>query len=590
MPAIYESWDLTVPPVPPRTRLYPLEPIGLGTPFIESLTGYVLRLAEAHCLPVGALIGLELERHTFIEIPNPPAQNKRNGCSCGQISYSANGVEEGAVKWAYALERCTLRKGLHHLTFLAFGDFFCSLSLFRRLRTWCPACLEEWRISGETVYEPLLWSLKVVSVCPRHRERLISICPHCHRPMRPLTSFSCPGYCGRCDGWLGIMQEGVVREKVSEANSEYWVSSSAGELLALAPRGRQGSGVLRHAFRENFDACINNLFRGNGSDFAKFVGCTATSVYNWRNGATTPRIDQLLQLSERLRIPIGEFLRVRSAASARDWKFIKPAASGYAPPTVRYRPAEETRRALKLALRERPSPSLAEVARRLNYRGTEGLRRIGRRLCKRITDNYKRSFTPEPYYNGPRPRICARKQIGAALKASLAQDDPESVPQIARRLGYTSSAPILEQFPGLCRGIHAKIASQKKARMRGMRRIVKQALQQEAPPTLRQLAARLGYKDKKVIGHYFGPFSAELLARRKALKKKEAAQLRRKLQSSTRKKPPPSVGEVCRRLGLQRSTASRRFPNEYRVIVARYLQRRKERARRQQMLPKSVES
>ena len=448
MPAIYESWDLSVPPVPPRTRLYPLEPIGLGTPFIESLTGYVLRLAEAHCLPVGALIGLELERHTFMEIPNPPAQNERNGCSCGQISYSANGVEESAVKWSSALERCTLRKGLHRLTFLAFGDFFCSLSLFRRLRTWCPACFEEWRISGETVYEPLLWSLKVVSVCPRHRERLISICPHCHRPMRPLTSFSCPGYCGRCNGWLGITQEGVARETVSEANSEYWVSSSAGELLALAPRDRHGSGILRHAFRENFEACIKNLFRGNGSDIAKFVGCTATSVYNWRNGATTPRIDQLLQLSERLRIPIGEFLKVRNAAGARDWKFIKPAASGYAPPTVRYRPAEETRRALELALRERPSPSLAEVARRLNYRGTEGLRRIGRSLCKRITDNYKRSFTPEPYYNGPRPRIRARKEIGAALKASLAQDDPESVPRIValsmaesrRSLGMTMMA------------------------------------------------------------------------------------------------------------------------------------------------------
>jgi AraC-like DNA-binding protein len=126
--------------------------------------------------------------------------------------------------------------------------------------------------------------------------------------------------------------------------------------------------------------------------------------------------------------------------------------------------------------------------------------------------------------------------------------------------------------------------------MRVMRRIVKRALQQEDPPTLRQLAARLGYKDKKVIWHYFGAFSAELLARRKALKKKESAQLKRKLQRSTRKDPPPSVGEVCRRLGLQRSTASRRFPSEYRVIVERYLQHRKERARRRQMVPKSVES
>jgi hypothetical protein len=115
---------------------------------------------------------------------------------------------------------------------------------------------------------------------------------------------------------------------------------------------------------------------------------------------------------------------------------------------------------------------------------------IGRSLCKRITDNYKRSFTPEPHYNGPRPRICDRKEIGAALKAALAQDDPESVPRMARRLGYASSGQFLAQFPGLCREIHVKITAKKKARIRAMRRIVKQALQQESPPTLRHLAAR----------------------------------------------------------------------------------------------------
>jgi AraC-like DNA-binding protein len=589
MPAIFESWDLTVPPVPPRTRLYPLEPIGIGTPLVESLTGYVLRLAEAHALPVGALTRLELGRYTFTTIPDPLPQNKKNVYSGAPISYATNGVEEGAVKWTHALERVTLRKDLHLLTFLAFGNFFCSLSLFRRLRTWCPACFEEWRTSGDTIYEPLLWSLKVASVCPRHRERLISICPHCQRSMKPLTFFSCPGYCGRCDGWLGVLQEGVEREKISAASTEYWVSNSAGELLALAPQGKLDSGLLRRAFRKNFEACVNNLFRGNRSACAKFIGCTATSVYNWRNGAAAPGIAQLLQLSERLRIPIGKFLRVRSAAGVRDWKFIKPAASGYAPPIIRHRPAQETRRALKLALRERPSPSLTEVARRLNYRGTEGLRNIGRSLCKRITDNYKRSFAPEPYYNGPRPRICDRKEIGAALKAALAQDDPESVPRIARRLGYASSGPFLAQFPGLCREIHAKIAKQKKARIRAMRRIVKQALRQNPPPALRQLVVRLGYKDKKVIGHYFGALSAELLARRKAFKEREAAQLRRRLQRCTCKEPPPSMGEVCRKLGLKNITASRKFPNEYRIIVTRFLQRRNETARRRQVWPKSVE-
>ncbi|MGO9274115.1 MAG: hypothetical protein ACLQOO_28420, partial [Terriglobia bacterium] len=115
-------------------------------------------------------------------------------------------------------------------------------------------------------------------------------------------SSSRPGYCGRCGGWLGAMPDGPVAEEVSPASSEHWVSNAAGDLLALAPRAEGKPGTLRRVFRENLEACVVHLFRGNGTEFAKFVGCTATSAYNWRKGAVTPRINQLLKLSDSLRI------------------------------------------------------------------------------------------------------------------------------------------------------------------------------------------------------------------------------------------------------------------------------------------------
>nr|WP_236116925.1 TniQ family protein [Hassalia byssoidea] len=43
-------------PIPPRSRLYNLEPIGIGTPYVESLTGYVIRLAEQHCITTRQLL------------------------------------------------------------------------------------------------------------------------------------------------------------------------------------------------------------------------------------------------------------------------------------------------------------------------------------------------------------------------------------------------------------------------------------------------------------------------------------------------------------------------------------------------------
>ena len=186
---------------------------------------------------------------------------------------------------------------------------------------------------------------------------------------------------------------------------------------------------------------------------------------------------------------------------------------------------------------------------------------------------------PEPYYNGPRPRICQPKETEAALKAALAQDNPESVPQVARRLGYVTSGPFFKPFAALCRAIYLKIARRKAARIRQMRRIAEAALQENPPPSLRSLAVRLGYNDKKVFARHFPDLGSKLQARRKALARNHAAQLREELKRFTRTEPAPSMAEVCRRLGLKHLTASRKFPKEYKLIVSRYQRRRRAVAR-----------
>jgi TniQ len=137
METMLESWDLTIPDVSPHARFYPLDPIGIGTPWVESLSSYLLRLAQAHCVPVKALTD-ELRRSAATAPPSP--EMKICGRPYRLLSYSVNGVEESAVKWVYALGAATLRDDLKNLTLLAFKDFLCSLSLFRRVRTWGPVC------------------------------------------------------------------------------------------------------------------------------------------------------------------------------------------------------------------------------------------------------------------------------------------------------------------------------------------------------------------------------------------------------------------------------------------------------------------
>ena len=51
-----ELWNLGKPVIPQRSRLFPLEPIGIGTIYVESLSGYVARLAEHHSTTTEQLI------------------------------------------------------------------------------------------------------------------------------------------------------------------------------------------------------------------------------------------------------------------------------------------------------------------------------------------------------------------------------------------------------------------------------------------------------------------------------------------------------------------------------------------------------
>src|SRR4051812_5022780 len=95
--AAYETWDLTAPVVPPRSRLFNLKPIGVGTPMVECLTSYFSRLAEAHCLSPGVLNQHELmlrgagARNMFSCKTNGRARSYTSGIN-GKDSVAANFV------------------------------------------------------------------------------------------------------------------------------------------------------------------------------------------------------------------------------------------------------------------------------------------------------------------------------------------------------------------------------------------------------------------------------------------------------------------------------------------------------------------
>ena len=190
----YEAWENNAPLLPSVTRLYHLPPIGVGTPMVESLTGYIVRLAEEHCVSAGILYLKEIR--TLAAKGN--IFTFRVTGDAGYSTHTINGVGSPAADFVRAMETLTGRRDLSCLTLLAWRRALPGHSLLRRCRAWCESCMYAWREANQPIYEPLLWTLQAVTVCPSHHRILRQTCPHCERQIGPLDSRSRRDRCSRC--------------------------------------------------------------------------------------------------------------------------------------------------------------------------------------------------------------------------------------------------------------------------------------------------------------------------------------------------------------------------------------------------------
>ena len=95
-----EMWDLQMPTIPERSALYPLEPISVSTPMVESLTSYVTRLSYEHCLSPGALFRTTITLHIK---PGKILSDNRQGITAiwgGNYTHTSmlNGMQQTTTK------------------------------------------------------------------------------------------------------------------------------------------------------------------------------------------------------------------------------------------------------------------------------------------------------------------------------------------------------------------------------------------------------------------------------------------------------------------------------------------------------------
>ena len=556
----FESWDLTPRALSPRSRLYAPAPEGIGTAFVESLSSYVARLAEAHAVSTADLVRRELSRHT-----SPPLI---------LYSHKMNGLGRCAARWVATLERVTCRSDPRYLTFLPFEHLFSNQLFLRRTRAWCPECTQETARKG-TIYGQLLWCLKIVEACPRHRRLLATACSRCRQSLRPLSAGARIGRCFRCGTELGCIMPATLKKPHGPPPTEFqlWAADAVGQLLSHTSEVQPET--LRSRISIILAAYTQEFAEGSCATVAETASCPIGVLYSWLDGTTKPQIENLLRVWHQLRLPVSVMFtpdgipllleeKSRAMIRIRRRREVTPRQS-----------REQITRALERMLAEQPARSLNEVARSLGYATTAALRRANPEACDRIIVNYHRSGRSHWWSRrGARP-ICELSHVRKVLKDHLrAKGRIPPMNRIATSLGYASESSLHAKFPDLCRALAAKIARQRVARRAAIAPTLERALRENPPPTILDICRRIGLSAVYVRSLDDRALCDRLKARRREYAEACRVELLNKLKAVLNEAPPPAPKEVYKRLGITESIAYHNFPDLRRAIILRHRQYR----------------
>lgn len=294
-----DVWDLTEPAIPTRSRLYDIEPIGVGTAETESLTSYISRLALAHSVTPRTLIVGEV-------FPYLGRQSSLDyGSASGTFAFyrespALNSMKTLAECFVRTLGALTSRPDLRWLTMLNWAPVLSTRRLVRPMRAWCPCCLQDGRRDQQPIYERLLWVLVDVEVCPHHQVSLQTLCPHqhCRRPNFPLVQRSIPGYCSYCRQWLGQARDKVEQHSPALTNLDWhtWVANAVGELiqtapiLLLPPSNQLLTASIVESIELEADGDIKSWVRKLN------LPVTGAAVQAWTRAGSTLTLEHLLQI------------------------------------------------------------------------------------------------------------------------------------------------------------------------------------------------------------------------------------------------------------------------------------------------------
>lgn len=135
---IYDFTEISHVQITDRSCFYSINPIGLGTPFVESLTSYINRLAKAHNVRTIDLLRYEVSN--FLKSDYLISELNQGGLNekCRYL----NGDSSVAKEFVTAMEFLVRKDNLLYSTLIPFSSayYISTKGLIKEKKEWCPLC------------------------------------------------------------------------------------------------------------------------------------------------------------------------------------------------------------------------------------------------------------------------------------------------------------------------------------------------------------------------------------------------------------------------------------------------------------------
>lgn len=396
------SEDLSVSP----SHLFSLKPMGVGTPYIESLSSYIKRLAQQHHLWVVDLLEFCAEQ-----------TDKNVMLTTTHKFHGIDGLSGSGRTWSLLLSELTQHPDVRYLS-MAYWDFVLNpYRLLKQHHTWCPLCYAASQQAGTPVYTPLIWKLQAVDVCLVHRVNLLVYCPHCNKRFRSMSSNAVCGFCPKCQRWLGdtTYESGMV----STQTASYQRARTVGQLLALAPEVKEFSPNI-------VPRVIESLKENKGIPYTHIerqLSMATSQLSDLKAGVRLPNLNTLTRLAD-----YSEGLLWFTLTQLEQFRSVSMVTESNQ--TQIQHPQQYLEQLVQSSER---LPALKTIAKQCGYAHAIALRA---------------AYPME--YEKVRHRV--RSEQRQALQSILDGDDIRGVTQIARCYGYEQSV-LFHFFPDLCREI-----------------------------------------------------------------------------------------------------------------------------------------